>query len=662
MGETIQLNGQPVQVIGIAAANFQSAVWGQTPAVFLPMAMRPQVIPDKKDALSDRRNVWLNIVGRLRDGVTMPQAEAEVAPLWHSLRADELKAMGTRSPRFVNSFLTTSRLRVLPGARGLSYRREGLETPLLVVMGMAFLVLLIASVNVASLLLVRSSGRVREFAVRYALGATARRILLQLLLEGLLIGLAGAVAGVLLAPVAMHAIASRLVSPGDIDYFQASVDTRLLLFSFIAAIAVSALFSIAPALQLLRPDMVNQLKQQVGTASSARLGFRRVVVALQIGLSLLLLIGAGLFVQTLQNLRKADVGFNTSHLLTFDIDPELAGISPDRIPALHQQVLDRMASLPGVISVGGSDTAELANSNGYNGVSIQGYTPAPDADMNALDESVSPQFFFTLQDPIVAGRAFTDTDDLTHPRVTIVNQNFAQHYFGSPAAAIGRFMAIGTRDKQEWMQIVGVARDIHHSAPKDPVQPSFYTPFKQNKEPNALTLYLRTIAAPLATAEAVRGAMRNIDPGLALVGLQDMDQQIDTDLTNERMISLLAISFSVLATALAGIGLYGVLAFSVTQRTREIGIRMALGSTRGMIAQLVVTDVLRLAGVGVAVALPLALLAARSLHSQLYGVSAADPFSVALAVLLIALVCLLAALLPARRAATVHPNTALRTE
>ena len=662
VGETVRINDIPVQVAGVAAPNFQSAVWGQTPALFLPMAMMPQLDSRHPDALTNHKFKWLNIVGRLRDGVTAPVAEAQLAPLWHALRADELNALGKRSPRFVDSFLTSSRLHLLPGARGLSYRREGLQTPLLAVMGMAFLVLLIAAVNVASLLLVRSSGRVREFAVRFAVGATAGRIVTQLLLEGLLLGLMGAAAGLLVEPVAMHAIANRVVDPGDLSYFRADVDVRMLLFSFCTAVLVSVLFSVAPALQAVRSDVVTQLKQQTGTTGNSGLFFRRAVVGLQIGLSVLLLVGAGLFVRTLGNLRHADVGFNTSHLLTFTTVPQMAGISQEMTPALFDQLLQSLAGLPGVTAVGGTDSAELAGSDRGTSVTVQGYTPPPDEDLDIKVADVSAGYLHTLQIPLIAGREFEPSDDLQHPLVSIVNESFARHYFGSPAAAVGRTMMQNSGKLKEWRQIVGVAHDIHHTGLRDPAAMSFYLPLKQVPKASQITMYLRTVAAPLQMLSAAHRAVHNNNPGLAIINFRDMDQQIESDLSNERLIELLAVSFSVLATVLSGVGIYGVLAFSVVQRTREIGIRMALGSTRAGVAQLVVTDVLRLAGIGVAVALPVALLAARSLRSQLYGVSSADPRSMIAAVLLIGLVAVLAALLPARRAATVHPNTALRSE
>ena len=272
-----------------------------------------------------------------------------MAPLWHALRAEELKALGTKSPRFVDDFLTRSELQVLPGSKGLSYERGSIEKPLLAVMAMAFLVLLIAAVNVASLLLVRSAARVREFSLRYALGANARRVVQQLLLEGVLIGIAGGAAGLLIAPVCIRVLVQRLASDGSDGStpFSTTLDARLLAFNFAIALAVSVLFSLAPAVQLLRPDIVNSLKQQTGTMSGGSLSFRGLIVSLQVGLSVLLLVSSGLFVRTMQNLRRVDAGFNTSHLITFHIDPLLSGYSTEKIPLLHQNVLDAMAALPG---------------------------------------------------------------------------------------------------------------------------------------------------------------------------------------------------------------------------------------------------------------------------------------------------------------------------
>ena len=661
VGQMLSINGSPFQVIGVSAPAFQSAVWGEVPDVFVPMSMLDQIIPGKGDRLQDRTDRWMNIVGRLKDGFTIEQAQVALAPLWHALRADELKAMGHKSQRFTDEFLTHSQLQVLPGARGLSYSRDDLEKPLLAVMSMAILVLMIATVNVASLVLVRSAGRVREFSLRYALGATTRHILQQLLLEGALIGVAGGAVGLLIAPAAVRVLVKQL-APDGATAFQTTLDVRLLAFNFAIALAVSVIFSMAPAIQLVKPDLVSSLKQQAATATGGALSLRRFIVSLQVGLSVLLLVGSGLFVRTMQNLRHVDTGFNTSHLVTFHIDPQLSGYTSEKIPAVHKRVLEAMAALPGVQSVGATNDVELANVEHSGNVTVEGYNPPPDEDFDVEGPRVNPDFFHAMQVPVLAGRTFNDSDDSGHPLVGIVNESFVKHYFSSPAAAIGRRVARGGGKDLQYMTIVGVAKDTKHENLRDPALPTLYTPLRQEKAVNQLTLYLRTGTPPEQTFAMIRQAMHEIDAGLAVDSMRTMDEQIDTTLSNERMIEVLAISFGLLATILAGIGLYGVLAYSTAQRTREIGIRIALGSTRLGVSRLVLTDVLRLAGIGIAVAIPCSMLLSRLLRSQLFGISTADPITLGAVVLLIALVALVAALVPAQRASSVDPTTALRAE
>ena len=661
VGQMLSINGSPFQVIGVSAPAFQSAVWGEVPDVFVPMSMLDQIIPGKGDRLQDRTDRWMNIVGRLKDGFTIEKAQVALAPLWHALRADELKAMGHKSQRFTDEFLTHSQLQVLPGARGLSYSRDDLEKPLLAVMSMAILVLMIATVNVASLVLVRSAGRVREFSLRYALGATTRHILQQLLLEGALIGVAGGAVGLLIAPAAVRVLVKQL-APDGATAFQTTLDVRLLAFNFAIALAVSVIFSMAPAIQLVKPDLVSSLKQQAATATGGALSLRRFIVSLQVGLSVLLLVGSGLFVRTMQNLRHVDTGFNTSHLVTFHIDPQLSGYTSEKIPAVHKRVLEAMAALPGVQSVGATNDVELANVEHSGNVTVEGYNPPPDEDFDVEGPRVNPDFFHAMQVPVLAGRTFNDSDDSGHPLVGIVNESFVKHYFSSPAAAIGRRVARGGGKDLQYMTIVGVAKDTKHENLRDPALPTLYTPLRQEKAVNQLTLYLRTGTPPEQTFAMIRQAMHEIDAGLAVDSMRTMDEQIDTTLSNERMIEVLAISFGLLATILAGIGLYGVLAYSTAQRTREIGIRIALGSTRLGVSRLVLTDVLRLAGIGIAVAIPCSMLLSRLLRSQLFGISTADPVTLGAVVLLIALVALVAALVPAQRASSVDPTTALRAE
>ena len=660
VGETVSINGHPFQVIGVAAQGFRSAVWGQTPDFFVPMSMLDEILPGQGKRLTDHKDKWMNILGRLKPGETAPQAQVAMQPLWHALRADELKALGRKSKRFTDDFLTNSRMLVVPGARGFSYDRDTYEKPLLAVMAMALLVLLMASINVASLLLVRSAGRLREFSVRYALGAGRTRIIQQLLLEGLLIGTAGGAAGMVLAPVAIRTLVHQLTGDQAYGDFHAAIDLRLLAFNFAIALAVSIGFSLAPILQLRRPDLTAAIRQQ--SATGAMPGFRRAVVCLQIGLSVLLLVGASLFVRTMQKLRQVDVGFNTTHLVTFGINPKLSGYAPAAIPVLHQRVIDALAVLPGVQVVAATDDPELAGNGQGGNVTVAGYTAPPDEQYSIEDTYINPAFFSAMQVPLLAGRFFSDGDTADHPQVAIVNETFAKHFCGSAAACLGRRAGRGAGKVALDLEIVGVVRDTKHEGLREAVDPTLFRPLKQNANPAQLFLYLRTALPPEQALTTVRRAMQQLDPALAMVALRTMDAQIDDSLSNERMTTLLAVSFGVLATLLAGVGLYGVLAYSTAQRTREIGIRIALGSSRTDVVRIVLADVLILAAVGILIAIPAAFALSSLLRSQLFGVSPADPVSLIAAVLLVSTVALLAALIPARRAATIDPVTALRTE
>jgi len=338
--------------------------------------------------------------------------------------------------------------------------------------------------------------------------------------------------------------------------------------------------------------------------------------------------------------------------------PEYLG----RLAALHQRVLETMTTLHGVQSVAATSDPELAN-NGHTGnVTVEGYTAPPDEDFDVEFSTVNPDFFHSLQATLLVGRPFSEIDDTTHPLVGIVNESVVKHFFKDPSAAIGRRIARGSGDKIQYMTIVGVTRDAKHRDLRNPAVATLFTPLRQATFAGQLYLYLRTAMPPEQTFATVRQAMKQIDPGLAVNEMRTMDDQIDTTLSNERMIELLAISFGLLATMLAGVGLYGVLAYSTAERTREIGIRIALGSSRLGVSRLVLADVLRLAGIGIVVAIPCSVLLGKLLRSQLFGVSAADPFTLGGVVLLIAVVALVAAILPAHRASTVDPTTALRTE
>src|SRR6185437_4440085 len=524
----------------------------------------------------------------------------------------------------------------------------------------------IACANIAGLLLVRAVGRAREMSVRYALGASRMRVVQQLLIEGVVLGLSGGILGIMLAPVIAQLLLNKLFtdSVGQIP-FSSGLDSRILLFNFGVSIAVGLLFSLAPALQFWRPNLVQTLEEQLTTSSGGQLRLRRGFVAVQMGLSLLLLFGAGLFVRTLHNLKSVDVGFATDHLVTFGVAPGMGGYAPELNSQLYKTIVDRLAALPGVGSAAATSDPELAGNDERSSIGIPGYTPGENERMNVEWEQISSKYFETLKIPVIAGRGITDQDG-TAAKVAVVNESFAKRYFGDAQHTIGHNFARGgaPEDKPEY-QIIGVVKDSKHGSLRSEIQPTVFAPYWQpdvRRDLGFMQFYVRTWQPPDQAMNTVRTAMQNLDSKLVLMSLQTMDTQIESDVTNESIIAFLAISFGILASFLSAVGLYGVLSFSITQRTREIGIRMALGASRRSVVSMIMREVIWLAGISIVVAVPAAILLGRYLGSQLYGVSHTDPFTLACVVALVSLVALLAAMIPARRAAGVNPTKALRYE
>ena len=662
VNQSLLVNGRPFTILGVAAPGFHSVVMGDTPDLFVPMTMKAEIRPGITD-LQDRTSRWLNIVGKLKPGLTREQAEAGVNPLWYSIRADELKQRGHSSEHFKESFLTKSHLFVRDGAKGFSPLRHDIQEPLLIVMAMVGLVALMACANVGSLLLVRAAGRIREMSVRYALGAKRARVVQQLLVEGLLLGLAGGALGIAIAPT----ISGRLINmmwshtAGDLP-FSSHPDLRILFFNFSLAVLVSLIFSLAPAAQFWRPNLAPALKQQAMTAGSGALRFRRLSVAVQIGLSVLVLVGAGLFVRTLHNLKSLNVGFATDHLVTFGIQPTLAGYQPEQTRNLEEQVLKILAALPGVQSAAGTTDPELADDNTSNNITLAGYKEKENEDMNVESPRVSPGYFATMRMTLLAGREFTDQDRDGAHKVAVVNESFARHYFGEPQKAVGHYYGNGGGQVPIDIEIVGVVKDAKHTGVRQDITRTIFTPYLQRSNPGAMTFYIRTWQAPEAAEATLRRAMQTLDSKLVLDNFRTMQEQIDDILTTERVIAILASSFGILAVLMAAVGLYGVLAYSTAQRTREIGIRIALGAARASVMRMVLVEVLWLAGVSIAIALPASLLLTHAARSQLFGISSSDPLTLVVVTLLVALVALASALLPARRAAKTDPIVALRYE
>lgn len=666
VGQTVLINGHSFTILGVAPQNFDSAIGGYKPGVFLPVTMTeiamPWTVP--LDDLTNHHSTWLTLVGRLKPGVTVAQAQANLGPLWHALRTNEFVLYKSQSDHFRKRFIDESSLKVVDDSKGFNPDRTNLQMPLVILMSMAGLLVLLCAINVATLLLLRAAGRAREMSMRYALGAKRTRIVSQLMIEGGLLGIAGAAAGLALAPLVASTLVRLMTSadPGSEPY-SASIDARVLLFTLGIALVVSLLFSIAPVFHFLRPDLANALRQNTGTASKSSQRFRKLAVGAQIALGFTLLGGAGLFVRTFDNLRHQDVGFETANLAVFSLDPGNSGYGEDRTPHIVVSAMEALRAIPGVVSVAGTTDPELSNNNQLSNFSVQGYKPSEEENMDFEQPRITSGYFATLRQPILAGREFTAADAMGQPDVAVVNLAFAKRFFGTPQNAIGRAIAEGAGNNIKFdTTIVGVVGNIKHSDLRTELREAVYCPYAQQKHPGGVVVYVRTAQAPETFEPGIRQSIHRLDSTLVVDSLRTMDEQVSRSASDERALAFLAIGFAVLATLLAAVGLYGVLAYSVELRTREIGVRLALGSQRSDVIFLVVREMAIIAGVAMGVALPSVVGLAQLFRSQLYGVTTFDPLTLTGAVLLTACMVAVAAALPARRAASVEPMHALRTE
>jgi predicted permease len=655
---TLTVNGRAFTVVGVAAAGFDGVEVGAAPDVFLPIAMKAVATPTWNE-LENRRFLWLNVLARLRPGVTREQAAAGMQVLYRQVNEDEVAQMPDAPPRFRERFLA-KKLQVLPGFRGLSSLRREFTRPLLVLAGMVGLVLLIACANVASLLLARAAAREREMAIRLALGARRGQVLRQLAVESLLLAALGGAAGLalsaLVGDVLLHALPFEQAS----RTFQSSPDTRVLLFTLAVSLATGLVFGLVPALQATRPRVASTLKDERGTSTSAgHVRFRKGLVVVQVALSLLLLVGAGLFARSLYNLRTLDPGFETRQLLSLAVEPDLNGYSPAAARDLLRRLQERFAAEPGAVGASMASNPLLTDSRMIMTVDMEGYERKEDETTNLFVNRVGPGYFKTMGIPVVAGREFDERDVVGAPKVALVNETTARYFF-KDSSPIGRRLGVGGDPRE--IEIVGVVRDGKAYSLRDTPERFFYLPLLQDEAPNEATFYVRATGAADALAPRLRSVVHEVDPALPVYAMTTMERQVDRSLFFERMIAALAAAFGVLATVLAALGLYGVMSYTVVRRTREIGIRMALGAERGRVLWLVLREVALLAVAGVVLGLPSALALAQLVSSQLYGLSPADPATLVLATAVLAGIAVLAGYLPARRATIVDPVTALRHE
>jgi predicted permease len=663
VGRTVRVNSHPMTVVGVAGPGFRGMDWGEVSSLWIPTMMKKQATPDF-DWLDDRRGRWLHIFGRLKPGLTPERAQTLLQPWFKTMLEEDTrreswpKVTDEQKSRFL-----ASTLEVLPAAHGRSDLRQRLERPLMVLLSATGLVLLLACLNVANLSLARAFARRRDTAVRLAVGASRARIVRELLVQSALLAVGGSLVGLILAPAVSAGLISFLPEAVDL---RPAVDARVFLFALAVALTTGLLFGLVPALQASRARPGFTLKEEA-TSVAGGMGLRKALVVGQIALALVLLIGAGLFVRTLSNLRTQGPGFDTTNLLAFHIDLARSGYEQ---PAAERLLLDLLAALRGrpEVSQAATSTATLLGGGSWNtSMTIQ-------ADRRFVTnrsvhvQAVSPGLFATLGTPLLEGRDFDDRDVRTSPatglqgdfRHIIVNDRFARHYFGN-RSPIGATLGFGNRpDAKTVMEIVGVVKTFAYRGLREE-DDQMFAPFREGAFRGS-NFYVRTrVASPHAFA-SIRRAVAALDPSLPVDELRTVDDQLDRSLSNERLLAILASAFAALAVVLAVVGLYGVTSFVVTRRTREIGIRMALGATRAGALWLVVRDTGLLVVAGIAVALPAAWALGRLIESQLFGVGALDGATVASCAALVVIAALAAAAVPARRASTLNPVEALRCE
>lgn len=658
LGREIRLNGYPFTIVGVAPAGFDGDVVGEHMALFVPLSMQPQIVRGRHWRNAPNTS-WLSLIGRLPPDTTPAQAEANVNLVFRQAMSSAYGASLSSDDR---KALRDTQIKVSAGGGGLSELRGAYRTPLLLLMGIVGLVLLIACVNVANLLLARASVRSKEIAVRIAIGAGRRRLLRQLLTESLLLAAFGGFLGSLLAAWGVRLLI-RLF--GTDTALPLSPDWRLLAFSFAVTLLTGVVFGILPARRTLSVRVSPTLKD-AGTANFLMAGFSwsKVLIAGQVALSLLVLFAAGLLVRSLQKLMNQDFGYDRSNLVIARLDPMAAGYSKDKLKLLAQQLTSRLAGTPGVRSVTYSENGLFANSESGDAIIVPGFQAGNDNDRISYEDYVGPNYFEAVGIPTLMGRGIKDSDTTASLRVAVVNEAMAKHFFAGQNP-IGRQFFIDDPDwRDKPFTIVGVSRDAkdHGSGLREKVPPRFYQAFQQFPEPGQIVMEVRFNGSPSSAIAGVTGQIRSLDANIPIPFVSTLETRVTQSATNHIAFAKLSAFFAGLALLLACIGLYGLMSFSVSGRTREIGVRMALGSRRGDVMRLVLREAMLLVVLGLGIGIPLSLASSRFLHSFLFGVDGTDPISLLVVILLLGAVAALAGFLPARRAAQVNPNVALRYE
>ena len=660
VGRTVRLNSHPYVVAGVTPPGFYGIDMEAPADLYVPMMMKAQITPTW-DALADRNIFWCTLIARLKPGIDLTRTQSALRVIYPPLLDQDLALRNIVSARSRKAFIKNT-VDLTPGGKGYTGIRDSLEKPLRFLLVMVVIVLLITVVNVANLLLARATAKQREMAIRLAMGAGRAALVRQLLVESCTLAVIGGVLGVLLAYAATPALLHLLSANVSEASVNASPDERVLLLTAALTLLSGVAFGLLPAWQSTRTDVSGAIKAEASLGhTSGRLWLRRVLVAGQISFSLALLSTAMLFARSLHNLQNLNPGFQTDHLIMFKVDPVQAGYSQERVKSFGEEIRKRITALGDVESAAAAKMPVLENSGSSGNITAEGYHAPTHDDEESRWNWVSPSYFTTLRIPLLAGRTITEADILSGLKVAVVNATFAKHFFQDRNPIGLHFGLGGGKVAMDWT-VVGVVADSEYDSLRSKIEPYMCMPYLADKERSELIFYVRTRGKSEAVMPEIRTLVKRYDANLPIYDMKTMNDLIKESLFTERGLGMLSTLFAILTTILAAVGLYGVMSYSVTRRVREFGIRMAVGATSRSISQMVLREAALLCLAGLVCALPLVFITGRFIRSSLYGVQASDPVVLGSAVLLLLFVAEVAGALPARHAARIDPQAALRAE
>jgi predicted permease len=661
VGKTMVLNGRSVEVIGVTPREFTGATSGARPGFYVPLVMRGSFGAIPWTGYENRREYWLYVFGRLKEGTTMERAATELTGTYRPIINDVEAPLQTGMSEQTMGVFRQKQILLAAGRQGQSDVEEEASTPLYILFAVTGTVLLIACANIANLLLARGANRAAEMGVRLALGATRRNLIGQLLTESLILAMMGGAVSLVIAKWTLDGIAA-LLPPDASSTLNFSIDPTVILFAAVVAIVTGILFGLFPALHSTRTDLISTIRAGAGQIAGGRAAgrFRAVLVTAQIALSTALLISSGLFLKSLVNVSRVDLGVAIDDVVTFNVVPSRVGYDTARSGVLLRRIEEELAAIPGVSGMTSSMVPLIAGSNWGTDVRVQGFECGPDTDCNANYSQVGPSFFSTMEMRLIAGRDILPSDMQGAAEVAVVNQAFVDKFNLGPDP-VGKFMGWrGAQRDSMRVQIVGVVENVRYSEVKEPPPAVFYAAWHQDTRANFMNYYVRSKLPPEQMLAAIGPVLKRLEPAMPVEELKTMRQQVRENVFLDRMISILSVAFALIATLLASVGLYGVLAYSVSQRTREIGVRMALGAGQWQVKGLVLRQVGLLTVIGSVIGVAAAFGLGQAARSMLFGLEGNDPIVFTLAVILLVAVAFVAGYMPARRAAQVDPISALR--